>query len=135
MMAFFAMEPELNLFAESVDLENAFSAITDYWSPKVVAQVNDQYVKLAKVKGEFAWHSHELEDELFFIVRGSLDMHYEGGKVVPLNEGTLHVVPRATRHQPVARDECWIMLVETVSTKHTGDVETPYTKTLAQQLA
>ncbi len=122
-------------FAESVDLEAAFATITDHWSPKVVAQVNDQYVKLAKVQGEIAWHSHEHEDELFFIVRGSLAMHYEGGKVVPLKEGALHVVPRATQHKPVAEQECWIMLVETVTTRHTGDVDTPYTKTLEQQLA
>jgi mannose-6-phosphate isomerase-like protein (cupin superfamily) len=125
----------MHLFAESVHLESAFAAITDYWSPKVVAQVNDQYVKLAKIQGEFTWHSHEHEDELFFIVRGRLDMHYEGGKVVALEEGMLHVVPRATRHKPVAQQECWIMLIETVTTRHTGDVETPYTKTLEQQLA
>jgi len=122
-------------FAESVNLDTAFATITDHWSPKVVAQVNDQYVKLAKVKGEFTWHSHEHEDELFFIVRGSLAMHYEGGKVVQLNQGALHVVPRATLHKPVADDECWIMLIETVMTKHTGDVDTPYTKTLEQQLS
>ena len=72
----------MNPFAESVNLEAAFATVTDHWSPKVVAQVNDQYVKLAKVQGEIAWHSHEHEDELFFIVRGSLAMHYEGGKVV-----------------------------------------------------
>jgi mannose-6-phosphate isomerase-like protein (cupin superfamily) len=125
----------MNPFAESVDLESAFATITSHWSPKVVAQVNDQYVKLAKVQGEFTWHSHEYEDELFFIVRGRLDMHYEGGKVVALGEGMLHVVPRATQHKPVAQQECWIMLIETVTTKHTGDVETPYTKTLEQQLA
>lgn len=122
-------------FAECIDLDTAFATITEHWSPKVVAQVNDQYVKLAKIKGEFTWHSHEHEDELFFIVRGKLDMHYEGGKVLELKQGSLHVVPRATQHKPVAEEECWIMLVETVSTKHTGDVETPYTKTLEQQLA
>lgn len=122
-------------FAEAVDLEASFATITEHWSPKVVAQVNDQYVKLAKVHGEFTWHSHEHEDELFFIVRGHLDMHYEGGKIVPLGEGMLHVVPRATRHKPVAERECWIMLIETVTTRHTGDVETAYTKTLEQQLA
>lgn len=121
-------------FAESFDLESAFATITDHWSPKVVAQVNDQYVKLAKVQGEFTWHDHALEDELFFIVRGRLHMHYEGGKVVVLEQGMLHVVPRGVQHKPVAEQECWIMLIETVSTKHTGDVETQYTKTLEQQL-
>lgn len=121
-------------FAESVDLEAAFATITEHWSPQVVAQVNDQYVKLAKVQGDFTWHDHQHEDELFFIVRGKLAMHYEGGKVVEWNQGALHVVPRGTQHKPVAEQECWIMLVESVSTKHTGEVTTPYTKTLEQQL-
>jgi quercetin dioxygenase-like cupin family protein len=122
------------LFAESFDLLAAFNGVKEYWSPKVVAQVNDQYVKVAKVKGELVWHSHDGEDELFYVVRGQLTMQYEGGRLVPLEQGAVHVVPRGARHNPVAEEECWIVLIEPVSTKHTGDVDTPLTKTLAQQL-
>jgi len=118
-----------------VDLLSAFEEVTEYWSPKVVARVNDQYVKLAKLKGEFTWHSHEHEDEMFFVVRGQLDIQYEGGRVVSLNSGALHVVPRGVLHNPFAEQECWIMLIETVTTLHTGNLETPYTKSIAQQLA
>lgn len=121
-------------FAESFDLLTAFDTITDYWSPKVVAQVNDQYVKLAKVKGQLVWHSHAAEDELFYVVRGHLRIEYEAGRVVELPAGSLHVVPRGVRHNPVAQSECWLMLVELASTRHTGDVDSPLTKTVAQQL-
>lgn len=124
-----------SVFAESVDLERAFATITEHWSPKVVAQVNDQYVKVAKVQGEFAWHNHAGEDELFYVVRGHLKIEYENDRVVSLAPGSLHVVPRGVPHKPVADEECWIVLIETLSTKHTGDVDTPFTKTLAQQLA
>jgi quercetin dioxygenase-like cupin family protein len=123
------------VFAETVDLASAFAGIHEHWSPKVVAQVNDQYVKVAKVQGEFAWHSHDGEDELFYVVRGHLKIEYEHGRSVTLAPGSVHVVPRGTLHKPVADEECWIVLIETVTTKHTGDVETPFTKTLAQQLS
>ena len=121
-------------FAESFDLMSAFDAVTEYWSPKVVAQVNDQYMKIAKVKGELAWHSHRDEDELFYVVRGRLRMEYEGGRVVELGEGVVHVVPKGVLHNPVAQDECWIVLIEAVTTRHTGDVDTPLTRTIKQQL-
>jgi quercetin dioxygenase-like cupin family protein len=121
-------------FAESFDLDAAFADITAHWSPKVVAQVNDQYVKVAKVLGQLVWHDHAHEDELFFVVRGHLKIEYEGGRVVELPAGSMHVVPRGTRHNPVAEEECWIMLVEPVETKHTGDVASPLTKTIEDQL-
>ena len=128
-------EYESGLSAGAIDLETSFDAVTEYWSPKVVAQVNDQYVKVAKVRGELVWHSHADEDELFYVVRGSLRIEYEGGKAIHLPEGSMHVVPRGVLHNPVAEEECWIVLIEPVSTKHTGDVESPLTKSLAQQLA
>lgn len=121
-------------FAESFDLEAAFAGVSDYWSPKVVAQVNDQYVKIAKVRGELVWHDHEHEDELFYIVRGHLRIEYENGRAVDLPAGSMHVVPRGTLHHPVAEDECWVVLIEPVQTKHTGNVESPQTRTLEQQL-
>ncbi|WP_306015643.1 cupin domain-containing protein [Oceanicaulis sp. MMSF_3324] len=108
--------------------------ISEYWSPRIIARVNDQYVKLAKLKGEFVWHDHAEEDELFFIVKGQLEMQYEG-RAVTLNEGDMHVVPKGVRHNPVAQEECWVMLVEPVETKHTGDVLADKTRSLDEQLA
>ncbi|RDV00866.1 cupin domain-containing protein [Trinickia dinghuensis] len=123
-----------HLFAESFDIEAAFADVSEYWSPKIVAQVNDQYVKVAKLHGQFVWHDHANEDELFFIVRGHLKIEYEGGRVVNLPAGSMHVVPRGTQHNPVADEECWVMLIEPVQTKHTGNVDSPLTKSVEEQL-
>lgn len=110
-----------------------FNEVTEYWSPKVIASVNDQYVKIAKLKGSFVWHDHELEDEMFYIVKGSLVIKYKDGEVL-LNEGDFHVVHKGTQHFPVADEECWVMLIEQKSTKHTGDVVTEQTKSIENQL-
>lgn len=115
------------------NLSAAFDAVTAHWSPKVIAQVNDQYVKIAKLKGEFVWHKHDEEDELFYVVKGALDIEYED-RTVTLAEGDMHVVPRGVMHNPRAAEECWIMLVERASTKHTGDVVTDRTRSLEEQL-
>ena len=119
---------------KAIDLETAFEDLSEHWSPKVVARVNDQYVKVAKVKGELAWHRHDEEDELFQVVRGRLRIQFEGGRETVLNAGELCVVPKGVLHNLVADEECWIVLVETVTTKHTGDVETPLTRSIAEQL-
>ena len=119
---------------KSVNLEEQFAQVADYWSPKVVGRVNDQYVKLAKDKGEFTWHTHDGEDELFLVVRGTLRIQMDAGDVV-VGPGEFFVVPKGRRHNPVAEDECWVLLVEPVTTRHTGDVVTPLTKTIEQQLA
>jgi mannose-6-phosphate isomerase-like protein (cupin superfamily) len=109
------------------------AALTEYWSPRVVARVNDQYVKVAKVKGELAWHAHADEDELFLVVKGRLVLQFEDGEVA-LEAGEMYVVPRGVRHNPVADDECWIVLVEPVTTRHTGDVTTPLTRSVEEQV-
>jgi len=116
-----------------INIEQSFDQINEYWSPKVIGRVNDQYVKIAKVKGEFVWHNHADEDELFLVVRGRLRMQLEGDEV-ELNAGDMYVVSKGVMHNPVADDECWVMLIETVTTKHTGDVDTPMTKSIAEQL-
>lgn len=116
------------------NLLEELEAVHEYWSPRVVAQVNDQYVKVVKLKGTFTWHRHDEEDELFHVLKGELTIEYEDGKV-RLREGDLHVVPRGVLHNPVAGRECWIVLIEPVTTKHTGDVVTAQTKTIEQQLA
>lgn len=117
-----------------IELLDALETVTEHWSPRVVAQVNDQYVKVAKLKGQIAWHDHADEDELFWVLKGNLRIEYED-RHVDLGPGMLHVVPRGVRHNPVASEECWIVLIETTTTRHTGDVDTPLTKTIAQQIS
>jgi len=112
---------------------NALEAVSEYWSPRVVGKVNDQYVKVAKLHGHLAWHKHDEEDELFYILKGSLVIEYEDFEVL-LQEGDFHIVPKGKMHNPVAKEECWIVLIETVTTKHTGDVVTDKTKSLEDQL-
>ena len=120
---------------QSINVRKALEDITEYWSPRVVGRVNDQYIKVAKLKGELAWHKHDDEDELFQVVTGKLTIQLEGEREVLLAPGDIFVVPKGTMHNPVAEEECGIVLIETVTTKHTGDVDTPLTKTIAQQLA
>ena len=120
---------------QSVNLMAALDGVTEHWSPKVVGRVNDHYVKVAKVQGQLAWHKHDDEDELFQVVRGRLRIQFEGGAETVLEAGEFCVVPKGVLHNPVADEECWIVLVETVTTKHTGDVETPLTRSIEQQLA
>ncbi|MFD2204544.1 cupin domain-containing protein [Kiloniella antarctica] len=122
--------PERNV----VNLPEALSQINEQWSPKILAKVNDQYVKIAKIENEFVWHKHDNEDELFYIIKGSLQMQYEDETIV-LNEGDMHVVPKGVMHNPVAKQECWIMLVEPVATAHTGDIVTDRTRSLEEQLS
>jgi mannose-6-phosphate isomerase-like protein (cupin superfamily) len=115
------------------NLRREAEALTDYWSPRVLGRVNDQYVKVAKLKGELVWHKHDEEDELFLILKGGLTIQYEDGAVT-LGEGEFHVVPKGVMHNPVAEEECWIALIETVSTKHTGDVVHERTRSIEEQL-
>lgn len=108
-------------------------ALTELWSPRVVAELDDSLVKVAKVKGSLAWHSHEAEDELFFILQGHLRIEMKD-RVVELSEGEMFVVPKGVQHNPVAEEECLIMLIEKRSTLHTGDVVMEKTRSLEEQL-
>lgn len=119
---------------QTIDLLTQFDRVTGYWSPKVVAQVNDQYVKVAKLLGEMDWHHHANEDELFWVLRGRLRLEFRD-HVVELREGQCCVVPRGVEHHPVAAEECWIVLIETVTTRHTGDRVTAETRSIDEQLA
>ena len=112
----------------------ALDAMAEYWSPKVVGRVNDQYVKVAKLLGEFVWHRHDDEDELFQVLRGRLRIQFEEGVETVLQAGEFCVVPRGVLHNPVADEECWIMLIETVTTLHTGTIESDRTRSIAEQL-
>lgn len=119
--------------SDVVALKPAAAALTELWSPRVVGEVDDSYVKVAKVHGTFAWHSHEHEDELFLVLSGQLRIEMEG-RVVVLNEGEMFIVPKGVRHNPIAERECCLLLIERKSTKHTGDVVTEKTRSVAEQL-
>ena len=119
--------------SDSLNLKQEAADLQDYWSPRILAQVNDQYVKVAKLKGDLTWHKHDEEDELFLVLEGELRIEYED-RVVTLGAGDFHVVPRGTMHNPVCDEECLIALIETVTTKHTGDTVTPKTKSIDEQL-
>ncbi len=107
--------------------------LTELWSPRVVAEVDDVYVKVAKLHGVFGWHAHQGEDELFLVLKGHLRIEMEHA-VVELSEGKMYVVPKGVRHNPVAAQECHVMLIEKKSTLHSGDVINEHTRSLAEQL-
>ncbi len=104
-----------------VNLREKFNLIDEYESPKIVGELNGQYVKLSKLKGPFVWHSHENEDELFLVVQGRLRMQLRTGDVI-LDEGEFFIVPRGVEHNPIAEPECHIMLFEPKTTLNTGNV-------------
>lgn len=116
------------------NLIEGFNTINAYWAPQIVADVNDSYVKIAKGIGEFVWHTHDDEDELFLIVKGSLTIQYENNTVV-LKENDVHVVPKGVKHCPLAEDEVWFMLLENKTTKHTGNTVSDLTKSVEDQKA
>ncbi|OZB60323.1 MAG: cupin [Lysobacterales bacterium 14-68-21] len=106
--------------------------LDELWSPRILAEVDDAYVKVARVHGTLAWHSHADEDELFYVLRGALRIELEDG-VVELGEGQMCVVPKGVRHNPVAEQECHLLLIERKSTRHTGDVVTGLTRSIDEQ--
>ncbi len=103
-----------------IALAEKLALFSSHWDPKIVAELNGQHVKLAKIKGEFVWHRHEHEDELFLVVRGGFTMEYRD-RTVELREGDMIVVPRGVEHRPVAAEECCILLFEPAGTVNTGD--------------
>jgi mannose-6-phosphate isomerase-like protein (cupin superfamily) len=119
--------------SEVVGLRQVAADLSEYWSPRVVGEVDDSYVKVAKIKGSLAWHSHDREDELFLVLRGRLRIEMEH-ESVELREGEMFVVPKGVRHNPIAEEECHILLFERKSTAHTGGVITERTRTIEEQL-
>lgn len=107
---------------EPVNLAEKLSRIDDYWNPRIAAELNGQAVKLARLSGEFVWHHHENEDELFLVVRGALRMCFRDREVT-VREGEFIVVPRGVEHKPVADEEVEVLLFEPISTRNTGNVE------------
>ena len=108
-------------------------SLTELWSPRVIAELDDNYIKVAKVQGTLAWHRHDGEDEMFFVLDGRFRLEFEDG-VVELGPGQMHVVPKGVLHNPVAEHECLLMLIERKSTLHTGDVVTGQTRAIEEQL-
>ena len=109
------------------------SALGEHWSPRVIAEVDDAYVKVAKVQGTLAWHSHDQEDEFFYVLAGTLRIEMED-RTVDLHAGDAFVVPKGVRHNPVAERECLVMLIERKTTQHTGTTVTDKTRSVTEQL-
>ena len=109
----------MKMTPDKINLAEKFSAFSEHWSPKIVAELNGQHAKLVKFQGEFVWHHHEHEDELFLVVRGSFRMEFLN-RVVELSEGEMIVVPRGVEHRPVAENEVCVLLFEPASTLNTG---------------
>lgn len=110
------------------------ASLTELWSPRVIAELDESYVKVAKVHGVFGWHAHADEDELFYILDGSLVIELEHAPAVTLNAGDAFVVPKGIRHNPVAERSCTLMLIERKSTLHAGGEANAHTRSVAEQL-
>ncbi len=115
-----------------VNLADKFRKFEDLWSPKLVGELNENYIKLAKGKGELDWHSHENEDEFFLVVSGHLDIHLRN-EVISLDPGEFYVVPKGVEHRPVANEGAEIVLIEPKQTLHTGTQHTDQTVAIEDQ--
>ena len=118
---------------EKVNLTEKFSLFNDYYNPRIVGELNNQHVKLVKLKGEFVWHSHDDEDELFLVVKGKFNMELRD-KIVEINEGEFFIVPKKVEHKPVADEEVHILLFEPATTLNTGDVENDMTRATLEKI-
>ncbi len=119
--------------SDAVSPESIASSLSDYWSPKVIGEVDNSYVKVAKLLGDLTWHCHEGEDELFYILKGELIIELKD-KTISLKAGEMYVVPRGVMHNPIAKEECLVLLFERKSTLHTGDIVVDKTRTIEEQL-
>lgn len=113
---------------KTIALQEKFNLFTEQWSPKIIAELNGQQVKIAKIEGEFVWHKHDNEDELFMVIEGEMEMHYRDSVEV-VKPGEIIVVPRGLEHKPVTKSETKILLFEPASTLNTGNVNNERTKT------
>lgn len=118
---------------DKVNVEEKFSQIDEYWSPKIAGELNGQMVKLVKFKGEFTWHHHDNEDEMFYVVKGKFKMELQD-KSIEINEGEYIIIPRGVEHKPFADEEVHVMLFEPASTLNTGNVHNEFTKEKLQTI-
>jgi mannose-6-phosphate isomerase-like protein (cupin superfamily) len=112
---------------DKVNINQKLSLFSEHWSPKIVGELNGQHVKLVKFQGEFVWHKHDHEDEMFLVLKGSFQMEYRD-KTVEIHENEFIIVPKGVEHRPVAKDEVCVMLFEPATTLNTGDAESNLTK-------
>jgi quercetin dioxygenase-like cupin family protein len=121
---------------KTINLRERAAALTAYFSPRVIGEVNDVYVKIAKIKGEeIPWHNHAGEDELFYVIEGQLLFEIEGERPFTMNPGDLFVVPRGVNHRVSSTEECSILLVENKSTAHLGDTDSEIARSVEEQLS
>lgn len=123
---------------EKINLKDKFALFSDQWSPKMIGELNDFAVKIVKVKGEFVWHHHDVEDELFFVVKGRLLMQVReetgGQRDIWVEEGEMIIIPHGVEHCPVAEEETQLMLLEPATTVNTGNVESERTVLQVERL-
>jgi len=112
---------------EKINLREKFSLFNDYWNPRIIGELNGQDVKLVKVRGEFVWHDHKNEDELFLIIKGKLKIEFRD-RIVELSEGEMIIIPHGVEHKPFADEEVHMMLFEPKSTINTGEVRNENTR-------
>jgi len=117
-----------------INLKQKFDLFTETWSPKIVGEVNNCFVKLVKLKGEFVWHHHEDEDELFLVIKGRLRIKLKGHEDVVLSEGEMFIVPRKVEHKTIAEKESHVLLFEPKTTSNTGNVETDMTVKVLERI-
>lgn len=117
-----------------MNLNDAFLGLNNYFSPRIIGEVNDQYIKVVKIKGqEVPWHNHENEDELFYVVEGSLLMEIENQENLVMQKGDFYVVKNGINHRVSSKEECLIMLIESKTTEHTGKIKSQITKSIDEQ--
>jgi mannose-6-phosphate isomerase-like protein (cupin superfamily) len=118
---------------EKISITEKLSLIQDHWNPKIVGELNCQHVKLVKFQGEFVWHKHDGEDELFYVLKGKFDMHFRDKKIT-INENEFLIVPKGIEHKPCAAEEVSVMLFEPASTLNTGNTRTELTRDVLEKI-
>lgn len=118
---------------EKVNIAEKLSQFSDYWNPRILGELNGQQIKAAKLKGEFVWHHHDVEDELFLVIKGKLNMEFRD-KTVEVNEGEFIIVPRKVEHRPVAEQEVQILLFEPAGTVNTGNIKSDLTRSALEKI-
>lgn len=118
---------------DKVIIQDKLNQFSDHWNPRIVGELNNQHVKLVKFQGEFVWHKHDHEDEMFYVLEGTFNMEFRD-KIVPLNKGEFLIVPRGVEHRPVAEQEVSVMLFEPSTTLNTGDTRGELTRDVLQKI-
>ena len=121
------------MIIEKINIAEKLSRFNDYWNPRIVGELNGQYIKLVKTKGEFSWHKHDNEDEMFLIIEGVLLMELRD-KTIELKPGEFIIIPKGTEHRPVAKEEVHLMLFEPIATLNTGDKQNEFTKPMLEKI-